>query len=118
MEVIEKRTEGIDTMAEKVFVEALSIAGGLRSLIQYRNLTWLPSLAEAAYVVVLSNEAHKTSSEIASELGITQNTVRNILSSKEEEVEEFLKGSKEKVSEHIAGGLAKLAYRRLKGDSN
>lgn len=118
MEVIEKRTEGIDTMAEKVFVEALNIAGGLRSLLQYRNLTWLPSLAEAAYVVVLNKEAHKTSAEIAAELGITQNTVRNIINSKEEEVEELLKGNREKVSEHIAGGLAKLAYRRLKGVSH
>ncbi len=118
MEVIEKRTEGIDELAEKVFIEALNIVGGLKALVKYRNLTWLPSLAEAAYVVVLSQEAQKTSSEIARELGITQNTVRNILSSKEEEVEEFLKGSKEKVSEHIAGGLAKLAYRRLKNVSD
>ncbi len=118
MEVIEKKTEGVDQLAEGVFIEALKIAGGLRSLIQYRNLTWLPSLAEAAYVVVLSNEAKRTSSEIAADLGITQNTVRNILNSKEEEVEKFLKGSREKVSEHIAGGLAKLAYRRLKGVSH
>jgi len=118
MEVIEKKTETLDTIAEKVFVEALNIAGGLKALIQYRNLTWLPSLAEAAYVVVLKEEAHKTAAEIAAELGITQNTVRNILHSREEEVEEFLKGNKEKVSEHIAGGLAKLAYRRLKNVSH
>lgn len=117
MEVIKKKTKGIDTLAEKVFLEAISIAGGLRTLLQYRNLTWLPSLAEAAYVIVLKEEGQKTSAEIAKELGITQQTVRNILSAKEEKVEKFLKGAKEDISEHIAGGLAKLAYRRLKGVS-
>lgn len=114
MEVIKKKTGGIDSLAEKVFLEAISIAGGLRALLQYRNLTWLPSLAEAAYVIVLKEEAQKTSTEIAAELGITQQTVRNILSANEEKVEKFLEGKKEEVSEHIAGGLAKLAYKRLK----
>ncbi len=118
MEVIEKKTESLDAMAEKVFLEALGIAGGLKALVQYRNLTWLPSLAEAAYVVVLKEEAQKTTAEIAAELGITQQTVRNILSAKEEAVKEFLKGERDRASEHIAGGLAKLAYRRLKGVSD
>jgi len=48
---------------------SLESINGLRRLVEYRNLTWLPSLAEATYVVVLKNEAFKTYGEIARELG-------------------------------------------------
>ncbi len=116
MEVIAKPKGGnIDKMAEKVFMESINILGGLKKLVQYRNLTWLPSLAEAAYVVVLKNEAAKTYKEIAEILGITETTARNIATADEEKVIEYIEGElEERPKEHIAGGIAKLAYKKLK----
>jgi len=116
MEVIARPKGGnIDKMAEKVFFESIKLLGGLKKLIEYRNLTWLPSLAEAAYVVVLKNEAFKTYKEIAKELGITEQTAKNIATADEEEVMKYIEGElEEKPREHIAGGIAKLAYKKLK----
>ncbi len=115
-EVITKPKGGdIDKMAEKVFWEAIKMLGGLKKLVEYRNLTWLPSLAEASYVVVLKNEAMKTYSEIANILGITEQTVKNIATADEEEVKKYIEGElEERPKEHIAGGIAKLAYKKLK----
>ncbi len=115
MEVIGKpvNERNIDAVAERIFHESIRILGGLKNLVEYRNLTWLPSLAEAAYVIALKNESIKTNREIAEYLGITEQTVKNILSADENRVMEYLKGeSREK--EHIAGGIAKLAYRAIK----
>jgi len=116
MEVIDKavRDIDIDTMAEQVFQESINILGGLRKLIEYRNLTWLPSLAEAAYAVVMKEELMKTHKEIAFDLGLAPQTVQNILRADAKEVERFIKGEIEKVDEHKAGGIAKLAYERVK----
>jgi len=114
MEIITKAKGGsIDEMAEKVFMESIRILGGLKKLVEYRNLTWLPSLAEAAYVVVLKNEAIKTYGEIAEILGITEQTAKNIATADEEKVKKYLMGG-EKPNEHVAGGIAKLAYKTLK----
>ncbi len=110
-------TQDIDHLAQRVFEESINILGGLRKLVEYRNLTWLPSLAEASYVVVLKNELFKTKREIAEFLGITEQTVDNILKAKEEIVEKYLKGEIEKIDEHKAGGLAKLAYQKVKEES-
>ncbi len=116
MEVIAKPKGGnIDRMAEKVFFESIRLLGGLKKLIEYRNLTWLPSLAEAAYVIVLKNEAFKTYKEIAKELGITEQTAKNIATADEQEVKMYIEGElEERPKEHIAGGIAKLAYKKLK----
>ncbi len=114
MEVIGKAKGGnIDRIAERIFHESIRILGGLKNLVEYRNLTWLPSLAEAAYVIALKNEAIKTSREIAEYLGVTEQTVKKILSADENKVLERLRGESEE-KEHIAGGLAKLAYRAIK----
>ncbi len=117
MEVISRavgREKKIDTIAERIFHESIRILGGLKKLVEYRNLTWLPSLAEAAYVVALKNEAIKTNREIAEFLGITEQTVKNILSADEDRVKEYISGGIERPKEHIAGGIAKLAYRAIK----
>ncbi len=115
MEVIGKpvKDKSIDVLAERIFHESIRILGGLKNLVEYRNLTWLPSLAEAAYVVALKNEAIKTNREIAEYLGITEQTVKNILSADEESVKAYLEGERRE-KEHIAGGLAKLAYRAIR----
>ncbi len=116
MEVIAKPKGGdVDKMAEKVFWEAINLLGGLKKLVEFRNLTWLPSLAEAAYVVVLKNETFKTYREIAEALGITEQTAKNIATADEEEVKKYLEGEiEERPKEHVAGGIAKLAYKKLK----
>ncbi|HEB77120.1 MAG TPA: winged helix-turn-helix transcriptional regulator [Methylothermaceae bacterium] len=104
----------IDELARSVFDEAISVIGGLRKLIEYRNLTWLPSLAEAAYVIVLAEEGRLTHREIAARVGLTEPSVSNILRASPEAVEGFLRRELESVDTHKAGGIAKLAYRRLK----
>jgi len=116
VEIIRKPAgKSIDEVAEMIFMKSIEMLGGLRRLIEYRNLTWLPSLAESAYAVALRNVALKTHSEIAKELGIAESTVKNILSADEERVMEYLSGDEvSKPREHIAGGIAKLAYRALK----
>ena len=118
MEVIipesEKSEEELDERVWKLFTEAINILGGLRKLIEYRNLTWLPSLAEACYVILLKNERMLTKEEIAKKLGISKQTVDKIVSAEEAKIESFLKGEIEKLDEHKAGALAKLAYKRMK----
>ncbi len=116
MEVVKKSSGGkIDELAEKVFIKSIEMVGGLKELVKYRNLTWLPSLAEAAYVIAMKEEAMKTHGEIARALGITEQTVRNIVSADEKEVEKYLRGEIEDLKgEHIAGALAKMAYKEIK----
>lgn len=116
MEVIRApvREIDVDALAEQVFQESINILGGLRKIIEYKNLTWLPSLAEAAYAIVMKEEMMKTHKEIAMDLGLTPQTVQNILRADAKEVEKFIKGEIEKVDEHKAGGIAKLAYERVK----
>ncbi len=106
----------VDSMAIRVFLKALEIIGGPRKLIELRNLTWVTSLMEAAYAIVLAEEAYKTEDEIAEFLGLTRQTVRNILRSDPELVLKKLEGElHEKTPRaHTAGGLAKLAYKEIK----
>lgn len=106
----------IDELAMKVFLKALDIAGGPRKLIEHRNLTWVPSLIEASYAIVLHNEQKKTAAQIAQFLGITEQTARNILRADEEAVKKKIEevGDDEEIRAHVAGGLAKLAYKEIK----
>ncbi len=105
----------VDSLAIRVFLKSLEILGGPRKLIEYRNLTWIPSLIQASYAIVLARELMKTEDEIASFLGLTRQTVRNILRADEELVLKKLEGElKEKTPRaHTAGGLAKLAYKEI-----
>jgi probable regulatory domain-containing protein len=121
MKVIEPseiQEKDVDAIAVRVFLKALEILGGPRKLIEYRNLTWLPSLMVASYAVVLSNESYKTADEIAQFLGSTKNTIRNMLKAETEILKEKLKGEvevpKSKIKTHTAGALAKLAYEEIK----
>ena len=114
MPVVAEAKGDVDRAARKVFDRAIDVAGGLRKLVEHRNLTWLPSLAEAAYVVVMKEVGGMTAKAIAAELGITEATVRNITSSDPEEVRRYLSGELPDLSEHVAGGLAKLAFGQLR----
>jgi probable regulatory domain-containing protein len=112
----EIREFDIDAMAIRVFLKALELIGGPRKLIEYRNLTWIPSLMEASYAVVLQDMANKTEAEIAEFLGSTRQTVRNMLRAEPELVLKKLEGELEEKTPraHTAGGLAKLAYKEIK----
>ncbi len=105
-----------DPLAIRVFLKALELVGGPRHIIQYRNLTWIPSLLEAAYAVVLSSEYEMAPSQIAQELGITDQTVRNILRADVEATKAKLSDElqNKQLKVHIAGGLAKWAYNEIK----
>ena len=106
----------VDAMAIRVFLKALEILGGPRKLIEYRNLTWIPSLIQASYAIVMSRELMKTEDQIAQYLGLTRQTVRNILRADEELVMKKLEGELQEktLKAHTAGGLAKMAYREIK----
>ncbi len=112
-----KSEKELDEKAMKVFLKTLDLLGGPRKLFEYRNLTWLPSLMEASYVVVMFEDG-KTSQEIAEALGLSPSTVRNILNANPEVLKAKLKQEVQeegkKIKTHIAGGLAKLAYQALK----
>ena len=69
----------LEQLVTRVFFKAIDLLGGLSKLTEFRTLTWLPSLARAAYVVVLREEHLRTEEEIAQKVGLTKNTVRSIL---------------------------------------
>lgn len=111
----------LNRLAERVFYKSIELLGGLLNLAEYRTLTWLPSLARACFTVVLKNEYLKTEREIAEFLGISVNTVRNILRAdpdkaiyRVEHLDELTEEEKKRLKVHIAGGIAKLAYDKVK----
>jgi len=111
----EIRLETVDDEALRVFLKALEIAGGPRELVRKRHLTWVPSLLEASYIVVLK-ERGRTEEEIAAWLGVTRQTVRLVAGADPDAVLKRLskptEGEEARI--HVAGGLAKLAWRALK----
>ena len=126
MEVIREAAQDTarlaDAMAVRIFLKSLEILGGPRKLFEYRNLTWLPTLMEAAYVVTLVREHGKTMQEAARELGLSSQTVRNILNADAGEVRKRIEEQGEELARethtHVAGGLAKLAHEQIrKGDA-
>ena len=113
--------KGLERLVERVFFKAIDLLGGLKRLAEYRTLTWLPSLARAAFVIVLREEYLKTEDEIAEFVGLTRNTVRNILRAdpdaamyKIEHLDELSEEEKRELKVHTAGGIAKLAYKFVK----
>ncbi|ADC89333.1 conserved hypothetical protein [Thermocrinis albus DSM 14484] len=113
--------QDVETLVTRVFMKSLDVLGGLSKLVEYRTLTWLPSLARAAYAVVLREEYFKTEEEIAQQVGLTRQTVRNILRAdpalaleKIRRLEELLQEEQKELKVHTAGGIAKLAYKMVK----
>lgn len=111
----------IEHLINRIFFKAIDLLGGLEKLAEFRTLTWLPSLARAAIVVVLKEEYMKTDEEIAQKVGLTKNTVRNILKADPEialqkikSIEELLSEEAKELKVHTAGGIAKLAYKEIK----
>jgi len=105
----------VDEIGRKVYLKAIDVVGGLRRLVEYRNLTWVPSLIEASYIVVLHELYNKTADEIAEFLGISSSTVYNVLRADTEKVLEKLEEERQEkdLRTHVAGGIAKLAFHEL-----
>ncbi len=102
----------------RVFLKAIDLLGGIRELIHKRNLTWLPSMLQAAYIVVMNSHG-KSADEIASELGISTQSVRNTLRADVEALKKRIQKDEldqenEEKRTHIAGALAKWAYEEIK----
>ncbi|GBC88412.1 hypothetical protein HRbin13_00534 [bacterium HR13] len=113
--------QDLEALVSRVFLKAIELLGGFSKLVEYRTLTWLPSLVRAAYAVVLREEYFKTEQEIAQSVGLTGQTVRNILRAdptitmeKIRRLEELVEEEKKEMKVHTAGGLAKLAYKLIK----
>ncbi len=111
----------IEALVTRVFLKSIDLLGGLSKLAEFRTLTWLPSLARASYAVILREEYFKTEEEIAEKVGLTKQTVRNILRAdpelamyKIQHIEELTSEEKKELKVHTAGGIAKLAYKLVK----
>lgn len=111
----------VEHLVTRVFFKSIELLGGMSKLAEYRTLTWLPSLARASYVIVLKEQYIKTDEEIAQIVGLTKNTVRNILKADPElalrkikSLEDMLKEESKELKIHTAGGITKLAYREVK----
>lgn len=111
----------IEHLVSRVFFKSIDLLGGLGKLAEFRTLTWLPSLARAAFVIVLKEEYMKTDEEIAQKVGLTRNTVRNILRADPElalqkikTMEDLIHEEAKELKVHTAGGIAKLAYKEIK----
>ena len=112
---------GLEFLVERVFFKSIDLLGGLKQLAEFRTLTWLPSLARAAFAVVLREEYLKSEDDIAQFIGLTRNTVRNILRAdpdlamyKIKHIEELSAEEKRELKVHTAGGVAKLAFKLVK----
>ena len=113
--------KGLEQLVDRVFFKSIDLLGGLKRLAEYRTLTWLPSVARAAFAVVLREEYLKSEDEIAEYVGLTRNTVRNILRAdpdlamqKIAKYEELTPEERREMKVHTAGGLAKMAYKLVK----
>ncbi len=98
-----------------MLIEAIKILGGPRKLIHLRNLTWIPSLLRACYMLLLKDAGY-TNEEIAEKLGTTKATIQKMASADPEAVLKKIEGIEtgEEVDEHVAGGIAKLAYKAMR----
>jgi len=103
----------IETLVLRTFLKTVEVLGGLQKLVEKKNTNWLSPLLLACYSVVLKEECLKTEQEIAQHLGITPQTVKNILRA---ELPKAWQEEGKDLSVYMAGSIAKTAYRLIKED--
>jgi probable regulatory domain-containing protein len=96
----------VDAKALRIFLKSIEILGGPRKLVEMRNLTWLPSLMAASYAIVYAKDKNYTAERIAEILGLSKQTVQNILRADPEalkaRIEEALQEEEEEKKTHTA----------------
>ncbi len=110
------RHRDLDQRALRVFLKAIDLLGGPRGLVEHRRVTWLPSLMEAAYAVILAEEGKKGPDEIARFLGLSRAAVRHMLTASPQAALERLEaGPAHDLHRrtHVAGALARRAWHEL-----
>ena len=115
----------VEALQLRTFLKAIEIVGGLEQLAKYRTLTWLPSLARAVMAIIYKEKFNRTEEEIAQLLGLTKQTVRNMLRANPEEalkkleemkMDELSEEDRRELKVHLAGGLAKIAFKEVEED--
>ena len=101
----------------RIFLKSIELLGGPRKLVEHRNLTWLPSLMSASYAIIYAKDKAYSTEKIAATLGLTKQTVQNMLRADPEAIkakfEEMLSEKDEEKRTHTAGALAKMAYQEI-----
>jgi predicted transcriptional regulator len=121
----------LDERAMRIVNTALIQLGGVGELVKRRKTDILPALTESAYVLVLSQEKHRTPEQISEDLGLTLGAVQSILQAPTEGFEERLRYEVDEAHEferhtdpqwsdtpssgrldtrYLVGALAKSAY--------
>ncbi|WP_448587784.1 bacterio-opsin activator [Thermocrinis sp.] len=101
--------EDAETLVLRVFLKTVDVLGGPEKLVEHKGINWLPSLLLACYSVVLKEEYLEAEQEIAQRLGITLQTVKNILRAEPMKVSDT-----KDLNIHTVGSVAKIAYRLVK----
>ncbi len=129
MKKIELIKQSPDDIIKELLVYSIELFGGPKKMVEYKRLTWVPSIIEALYTIYLHEEDKKNPDEIAAFLGISTNTLKNILRSSPETALKKIEEKKaidftdekevtEEIKTHIAGGIPKLVYKQWKQKQN
>ncbi|WP_303907219.1 hypothetical protein [Thiohalomonas denitrificans] len=107
------QAESADKRVLELFVGAVREVGGLRRLVTERRLGWLPELLASSEVLVLQEEEHRRLEEIAELLGMSRDTVANILAAPADRAEQCIEMPPPQAIEDrelAAGGLVRRAW--------
>jgi predicted transcriptional regulator len=129
-EVTQDKKE-LDDRAMQIVQVVFDRLGGIGDLVKRRKTDMLPSLLESAYILVLSEEVHKSAEEIAELLDLSPSLIQSVLEAPMQGVEERLRYVADEMHEfelhtdpewtdmpssghlepaYITGALAKNAY--------
>jgi predicted transcriptional regulator len=89
-EVIQGKKE-LDDRAMQIVKAVFDQLGGIGDLVKRRKTDMLPLLIESAFILVLSEEAHKSPEEIAEILDLSPSLIQSVLEAPLQGVEERLR---------------------------